>query len=110
MAQWIFLVLFFVFVSAGCRSYNPPISDQAKFDLMKPIDCSKANEDITTLEQEKAASSDQLKAGVKMFVPAAAARAILHGDYQERKEVAIGEYNQAIEDKINQIKQKCGAE
>jgi hypothetical protein len=43
-----------------------------------------------------------------MFVPAAAARAILHGDYMERGEVATGEYNQAIDDKIQQIKQECG--
>jgi len=107
MIKWLLLVSIFTF-TAGCRGYTPPISDQAKYDLAKPIDCSRAEEDISTLEQEKAEASEQIKAGVKMFVPAAAARAVLHGDYKERASVATGEYKQAIEDKIAQIKKECG--
>jgi hypothetical protein len=108
MKKW--LMLFFtLFLVVGCRrDYVPSVSDKAKEDLARSIDCSRAEEDIKTLEQEKAEASEQLKAGVKMFVPAAAARAMLHGDYRDRASVAIGEYNQAIDDKIMQIKQKCG--
>jgi len=103
----LFLILIFIFLT-GCTAYKPAISDRAKYDLEKPIDCSRAQEDINILEQEKVDVSAQAKAGVKMFVPAAAARSILHGDYRERKEVATGEYNQAIDDKITQIKENCG--
>lgn len=103
------LVISIVFLIAGCRrEYEPSISDQAKEDLTKAINCSTAEQDIKTLEQEKAEASEQLKAGVKMFVPASAARAILHGDYRDRASVAIGEYNQEIDIKIKQIKDKCG--
>jgi len=83
---------------AGC--YSAPISDKVKSDLADPIDCRTAQEDIAVLQKDKADAGDQAKAGIKMFVPASAARAILHGDYRERKEVATGEYNQAIDAKI----------
>ena len=109
MIKWLLLVFILGF-TMGCRGYVPPISSQAEYDLAKPIDCSSAEEDIKTLEQEKVEASEQLKAGVKMFVPAAAARAILHGDYHNREAVATGEYNQAIENKIGQIKKECGIE
>jgi len=107
MIKWLLLVSVLVF-ALGCRSYTPTISNQDEYDLAKPIECSRAEEDIKTLEQEKVEASEQLKAGVKMFVPAAAARAILHGDYYNRASVATGEYNQAIDNKIGQIKQECG--
>lgn len=105
--QWLLVLCFFI---AGCAGagYNPPISDEAQYDLSKPIDCSNAKQDIETLENEKADVTEQARSGVKMFVPAAAARAVLHGDYRERKEVATGEYNQDIDNKIKEIKQKCG--
>ncbi|MFA6350338.1 MAG: hypothetical protein WCY12_05405 [Candidatus Omnitrophota bacterium] len=109
MRKWLLLIVILVFV-AGCRGYTSPISGQADYDLHKPIDCSRAREDIGILEQEKAQSSEQLKAGVKMFVPASAARAILHRDYLDRAEVATGEYNQVLEDKIVQIRKICYGE
>jgi hypothetical protein len=105
--QWLLLLCVLI---AGCAGpgYQAPISDQAKYDLSKPIDCSTSKQDIETLEREKADVTDQAKSGVKMFVPAAAARAVLHGDYLDRKEVATGEYNQDIDNKIKEIKQRCG--
>ncbi len=42
-----------------------------------------------------------------MLVSASAARAILHGDYRDRKKVMSGEYNNAIDAKIKEIKSKC---
>ena len=107
MMKWLSLLSILVFF-AGCRGYAPAIPDQAKYDLARPIDCSTAKQDINVLEQEKAESSKQLQAGVKMFVPASAARAILHGDYRNRAAVATGEYNKDIDNKIKQIKQECG--
>jgi len=103
-----FCLIAFSVIALGCnRGYKPPISDEARFELAKPIDCTSAQEDIRALEKEKLDVSEQAKAGIKMFVPAAAARTILHGDYVDRGAVAIGEYNQAIDDKIKEIKEKC---
>ncbi len=102
------LCVFFVIVGCGqLRNYKEPISDQAKYDIDRPIDCATAQADIQTLEGEKVSSSDQAKAGIKMVVPASAARGILHGDYLDRGKVATGEYNDAIDAKIKKIKDTC---
>ena len=71
----------------GLRLLTKP----GRYELGKPIDCSTAQQDIQILENEKASSSEQAKAGIKMIVPAAAARSILHRDYLNRGEVATGE-------------------
>ncbi|MDD5044850.1 MAG: hypothetical protein PHU91_01820 [Candidatus Omnitrophica bacterium] len=92
---------------AGC-AYNPPIPPEAEEELAKPIDCLTATEDIRILESEKISSTEQAKAGVKMIVPAAAARSILHRDYLDRAEVTSGQYNRDIDNKIQKIKDACG--
>lgn len=107
MKNWLLTVSVLIFV-AGCASYKPPVSDDLKYDLSKPIDCSSAKDDIRVLEGEKSEVVKQVKAGVKMFVPVSAARSILHGDYRDQKQVATGEYGQAIDDKIKEIRNRCG--
>jgi hypothetical protein len=107
----LFVAIGIVLVVTGCgrlRHYNSPISSQAKYDINRPVDCASAQADIQTLSGEKASSAEQAKSGVKMIVPAAAARGILHGDYMDRAQVAIGEYNAAIDAKIMKIKSTCG--
>jgi len=100
------VLVFIVLFIAGC-AYNPPISEEAKYELEKPVDCSTAALDIQILESEKASSTAQAKSGIKMIVPASAARSILHRDYLDREEVATGQYNRDIEAKIKEIKDKC---
>ena len=84
------------------------ISDQAKADLDKPVDCSTAKEDIATLEAEKASVAKQVSAGVRSVIPAAAVMGILRRDLGDRAKVAAGVYNRDIQEKIDEIKQKCG--
>jgi len=102
--SWLSLCAFLVV--SGC-AYTDPIPDRAKADIKRPIDCSTAQADIKILEGEKISTSDQAKSGVKMVVPASAARAILHGDYLDRGKVATGEYNDEIDAKIKKIKDTC---
>lgn len=97
--------------SAGCACSGRracAISEEAKYELEKPIDCSTAIQDIQILESEKASTSEQAKAGIKSVVPASAAMAILHREYRDRVEVATGEYNRQIDEKIKDIKSQCG--
>lgn len=103
------VLLSLAFVSAGC-AYKPAITREAKEELQKPVDCGRAEEDIRALESEKAAVSDQVKSGAKMFIPASAVRGILHGDYIDRERVATGQYNSDIDAKIKEIKVTCGLE
>lgn len=102
--SWISLCVFLVV--SGC-AYTDPIPDRVKADIERPIDCNMAQTDIKILEGEKVSTADQAKAGVKMVVPASAARAILHRDYLDRGKVAVGEYNDEIDAKIKKIKDTC---
>ena len=101
-------IVFLCCLVSGCLPYKKTISDEARYDLIKPIDCTTAVEDIKVLEGEKASIEEQAKSGVGMVVPVAAARAILHGDYRDRKQVLSGEYNSDIDEKIKEIKSRCG--
>ncbi len=89
---------------AGCRT----ISDEAKADLAEPVNCETAENDIATLEAEKASVGKQVASGVRMIVPVAAVVGILGGDYGNRARVVSGNYNEDLDSKIVEIKQKCG--
>jgi len=97
-------VVIAVILLAGCST----ISQKAKDDLAKPIDCSTAEEDIAALEKEKASVISQANAGSGMVMPTSAIIGILSGDYPDRTRVATGQYNKDIEEKIAQIKAACG--
>lgn len=108
LAQILTVMIFLTGLVSGCLPYKKAIPNEARYDLTKPIDCTTALDDIKVLEGEKASIEDQAKSGVGMVVPVAAARAILHGDYRDRKQVLSGEYNSDIDEKIKEIKHRCG--
>ncbi len=94
-----------------------PVSQEAKKDLAKPIDCGTATQDIATLQGEKASVLKRIEMGARYIVPVAAAADILrsyHLDdetsvefYQDKESVLTGDYNDAIDRKIAQIKETC---
>ncbi len=84
------------------------ISEEAKADMAKPVDCSTAEQDIATLESEKASAAQQVSAGARSIVPLAAVAGLLRGDTKDRAAVASGKYNKQLDAKIAEIKQKCG--
>lgn len=107
------ILMMVVVFGFGCgrlqqRIQKDEIPEVAKEELAKPVDCITAETDIQILENEKVSSEDQMKSGVKMFVPASAAKAILKGQYIDRGMVATGQYNEDIERKIKEIKATCG--
>ena len=103
-ARSLLVILLWAAVVAGCRT----ISDEAKADLAKPVNCETAERDIAELEEEKASVGKQIASGVRMVVPVAAVAGILGGDYGNRAQVASGQYNDDIEAKIARINRECG--
>jgi hypothetical protein len=95
-----------------------PVSQEAKQDLAKPIDCGTATQDIATLQSEKASVLKRVEMGARYVVPVAAATDVLrsyHLDdetseefYQDKESVLTGDYNAAIDRKIAHIKEVCG--
>ena len=91
-------------VFSSCQS----ISQEEKQELAKPVDCSTAQQDIAVLQSEKASVEKQILDGVSMATPAGLALTILSDDLENKGEIASGEYNQMIADKIEKIKATCG--
>ncbi len=94
---------------AGCGA---PISQEAKQIKSKPINCADAKEDIAALKSEKASVLKQVGAGARFIIPVAAVVNIFKegsgsSSVEERRQVAAGEYNKAIEAKIAEIKSTC---
>jgi hypothetical protein len=85
-----------------------PISQQAKDDLAKPVNCETAQADIAALEAEKTSVAEQAAAGVRSVVPAAAVGGLLMGTTKDKAKVATGAYNKELEAKIAEIKVTCG--
>ena len=95
-----------------------PVSEDAKEMMAKPINCNTAAEDVATLDGEKASVVKRVEMGARYIVPIAAAVDILRSYnsddqtseefYQDKESVLTGDYNDAIDRKIGDIKQTCG--
>lgn len=88
----------------ACRS----ISSETKKELASPVDCNTAEQDIASLEAEKASVATRVSAGVRSVIPAAAVAGLLRRDTKDRAKVATGAYNKEIDAKIAEIKSTCG--
>ncbi len=80
--------------------------------MAKPIDCADAKEDIADLENEKASVLRRVGQGARFVVPVAVVVNIFQegsgsDKVKERKSVASGDYNKAIDAKIAEIKSTC---
>ena len=99
------LVAISLLLAFGCAR---SISEEVKAELAEPVDCSTAEEDIAMLEAEKASTAEQISAGAPSIVHIAAVAGLLRGDTKDRAAVASGKYNDQLDAKIEETKQKCG--
>ncbi len=93
-----------LFAFACARS----IPEDVKAEMARPVDCSTAEQDIATLEAEKASAAQRVSAGARSIIPIGAVAGLLRGDTKDRAAVASGKYNEQLDAKIAEIKQKCG--
>ncbi len=93
------------------------VSDDAKMQLSKEVDCSTAEQDIAALEKQRASTLKQISTGVQYVVPVAAVVNIFRSYnqdgtseefYNDREQVLTGEYNESIAAKIEEIQSVCG--
>lgn len=103
MKYWIFAFLAMVIMS-GCS----PISKEAKQELAQPVNCATAPADLRALASEKAHVGEQISAGVTAIVPVSLVINVATGTEKEHFQVATGEYNDMIDEKIAEIKTTCG--
>jgi hypothetical protein len=103
MKKALLIVLSLVLVAA-CA----PITQQEKQSLAKPINCATAEGDLRVLQSEKTNVAQEIANGVTAIVPAGAVIGIISGTESDKFKVASGDYNKMIDQKIAEIKQKCG--
>ncbi len=96
------LVILLISVTS-CRT----IPEEAMIELRKPVDCATTEQDIAMLEREKASVAKRVAAGVTAVVPAGAVLSILTLQEKDKLQVAIGEYNHKLDEKIREIKMTC---
>jgi len=102
MKQCATIILVVILLSA-CA----PISQQAKQDIAKPINCTTCAGDIRVLRSEKASVAKEIANGATAIYPAAAVLGMLTGTEGAKFQVATGDYNKMIDDKIAQIQNAC---
>ena len=81
---------------------------KAEQDVKKPVNCATAEADIRVLKSEKVHAAQQLAAGVSAIVPVGLVAGVATGTEGTKAQVATGEYNKMLDDKIAEIKRECG--
>ncbi len=93
-------------------SCGSPVSEEAKMQLHKPVNCSDAKEDIAALENEKASVGRRIGQGARFVVPVSVVVNIFQegsgsDNVKDRSSIAAGDYNKEIDAKIAEIKSTC---
>lgn len=91
----------------GCAAQ---FQQQAEQIENQPIDCRTAPGDLRVLQSEKAHVGQQLAMGVSSVYPSSLIMGVLTGTEGTKLQVATGQYNQMIDQKIAQIEATCGVE
>lgn len=70
--------------------------------------CQNAQEQVKMLHEEMVTTQRRALAGVTSVVPSLAALTLIAGQYPTNFAIATGEYEKALDKKINEIEQTCG--
>jgi hypothetical protein len=83
---------------------------QVEQNLADPsrIDCRTAEGDLRVLQSEKANLAQRVVEGATAIYPAGAVMGILTGTEGTKIRVATGDYDQMIDNRMAQIRRKCG--
>jgi len=71
------------------------------------VNCATAEGDIRTLQHEKANVAQRIGEGVSMIAPAGIVVGVVSDTEGAKFEVATGEYNKMIDQRIAEIKNTC---
>ena len=90
-------------LAAGCAMQEK----QTMESLDQPINCATAEGDIRVLQGEKAHVAQQIVSGATAIAPAGIVLGILTGTEGTKLQVATGDYNRKIDDRIAAIQSTC---
>ena len=73
-----------------------------------PVNCATAEGDLRVLQSEKVSTTKQIADGVTAITPVGLVAGTATGTEKGKLQIASGEYNKMIDQKIAQIKMTCG--
>lgn len=73
-----------------------------------PIDCRTAPGDVRMLQHEKANVVQRIAEGATSIYPASLVLGVVTGTEETKLKVAIGDYNEMIDERIREIQTRCG--
>ena len=94
-----------VVLAAGCQGPNV---QQVQQQEAAPVNCATAEGDLRTLQSEKISTAKQIADGVTAITPIGLVAGAATGTEKGKLQMASGDYNKAIDQKIAQIKSTCG--
>ena len=90
----------------GACAYQMKKEEQSAKAL--PVNCATAEADVRVLRSEKAHVGQQIAMGVTAIVPIGLVAGLLTGTEGTKLQVATGEYNKVLDQKIQEIQTQCG--
>ncbi len=93
-------------LSGGCAMEQKKVVEELKQPA--PINCATAAGDLRVLQSEKANVAERIAEGATSIYPAGAVLGIIMGTEGTKLEVAVGKYNQMIDQRMAEIKSTCG--
>ncbi len=102
----LFIITVSVSLMTACAMQQKEVA--AGLENPGPVDCATASSDLQTLEDEKANVAQQVASGATAIAPAGLVMGVLTGTEGTKISVASGDYNKAIDNRIEQIKMECG--
>lgn len=88
----------------GCDLQTKKTAAQVK---EMPINCETADGDLRMLAAEKKSTAQRISAGVRSVVPIGLVAGLATGTAGTKYQVATGQYNTMLDNKIAEIKQAC---
>ncbi len=90
---------------AGCQGPNV---QQVQQQEAAPVNCATAEGDLRTLQAEKVSTAKMIEDGVTAITPVGLVAGTATGKEKGKLQIASGDYNKMIDQKIAQIKSTCG--
>ena len=72
-----------------------------------PVNCATAESDLKTLQAEKVSTAKQIEDGVTAITPIGLVAGAASGTEKGKLQIASGDYNEMIDQKVAQIKSAC---
>ena len=102
------LVVSMALLLAACATEKRLKEKEAMEQMAMPIDCRVSEGDLRALNSEKVHTLQRIGDGISAIVPVSVLAGAMTGTEGIKFEVATGDYNDAIDKRIAEIKSKCG--